>query len=317
MSIAEQLQETTALSPFIEDTFVQWAWDATSLGYLKTCPRLYWYTIIEGWRPKSDNIDLRFGGEVHKAVEHYHKGRAQKLTHDEALYDVILDTLYRIDGWNPDTETRAGKYKNRFTLLRTIVDYLDHYENDPASTVLKPNGEPAVELTFRIKLEFAPTDDASQPYELCGHIDRVVDFQENRFGLDTKTTTQTLGSYYFDQWEPNNQMTLYTIAVDALQSDAHVKGVVIDAIQVMQNETRCVRSITYRTQAQLTEWLEDLTYWLGVAQYYAHANYWPMNDTACPRCRFRDICSKDPAVREKFLEGNFVKGEQWNPLIPR
>ena len=44
--------------------------------------------------------------------------------------------------WSPDRESRAGKYKNRDTLLSLVVDYLDHFVDDPAQTHIMSNGKP-------------------------------------------------------------------------------------------------------------------------------------------------------------------------------
>jgi hypothetical protein len=38
-----KLQSGPAVSPFLPGTKIQFAWDSTSLGMLKTCPRLYQY----------------------------------------------------------------------------------------------------------------------------------------------------------------------------------------------------------------------------------------------------------------------------------
>lgn len=301
-------------SPFVEGTYRQWAWDATSLNALKDCPYLYKLEIIEGWRPKEDNIHFRFGGEVHTSFEQYHKLRADGIDHDEAVFHVIRELLFRIHGWDPDVETKAGKYKNRVSLVRTVVDYLDFYEEDAAKTYVV-NGKPAVELTFQFDSGIE-MGDSEQTYLMCGHLDRVVDFHGDLFVMDYKTTTTTPGSYYFEQYEPNNQMTLYTLASQVIL-EAPVKGVIIDAVQILIDSTRSVRSLTYRTESQLEEWREDLTYWFGLAEHYATHEHWPMNDRHCPRCKFREICSKAPEVREKFLESSFERGERWNPLKPR
>ena len=147
--------------------------------------------------------------------------------------------------------------------------------------------------------------------------------------MDHKTATTTLSGYYFDQWSPQNQMTLYTVASQVV-IDSPVKGVIINACQLMLDYeksgdygARFVRGFTYRTPDQLTEWLADLRYWLDAAERYAEADYWPMNDTSCDKfggCRFRDVCSKSPQVREQFLKTDFDKleeSERWNPLKSR
>jgi hypothetical protein len=141
--------------------------------------------------------------------------------------------------------------------------------------------------------------------------------------MDRKTTTQTLGDYYFAQYEPNNQMSLYTLAGKVVLGSP-VKGVIIDAAQIKVREPNVfIRGFTYRTPDQIEEWLEDLRITLQVAESYATAGYFPMNDTACDKfggCQFRGICSKSPQVRETFLKSDFVKlpeDERWNPLKVR
>jgi hypothetical protein len=319
---------TEVPSPFLPGTQIQVAWDSTSLGYLKTCPRLYQYTMLEGWASKDESVHLRFGIEYHHALQDYDLSRAANISHDDALHDVVQELLLRTGDWNPDHKT-----KNRECLVRTVVWYLDQFQEDKAETLILSDGKPAVEQSFRFELDWGPgnqplfkRDDGSireaVPYILSGHLDRVVTFNGELFVMDRKTTTMSLGSYYFAQFEPSNQMTLYSLAAKVVL-DAPVRGVIIDAAQIKTDATEFGRSFTFRSQDQLHEWLEDLHYWLALAEQYAIAGRWPMNDTACDKfggCRFREICSKSPAVRENFLEGNFVKLEEkdrWNPLRSR
>lgn len=300
--------------PFLPGSHVQYAWDSTSLGYLKTCPRLYYYTMIEGWRAREESIHLRFGIEYHRALQNYDISRAAGIKHDDAVFDVTRQLLLDTADFRPD-----DSIKNRGNLLRTVVWYLDQFENDPAQTVVLENGRPAVEVSFRFELEFGP-DAGVSPYLLCGHLDRIVLFNDELFVMDRKTTKSTPSAYYFNRFEPDNQMSLYTFA-SQVTLHSPVKGVIIDAAQVGVGFSRFTRGLTYRTPDQLDEWLNDLRYcWLPAAEQYAVQGYWPQNDTACDKfggCRFREICSKSPSVRDAFLKGNFEKGEPWNPLISR
>jgi len=326
----------TVQSPFLPGTKIQFAIDSTSLGYLKTCPRLYEYIMIEGWSPKDDSVHLRFGIEYHKALEEYDAYKLKGSNHDDALAECIRLLLHRVRDWDVDTSHRPGNYKNPRSIVQLVIDYLDHYKDDPAVTVIREDGTPATELSFRFELDWGPqyndipTGDGSeqsmpvsQPYLLCGHLDRVVDFNGSIFVMDHKTTTSALSSYFMDQWSPSNQMTLYSIAAQVILK-ATIKGVIIDGAQVLiEKPNAFARGFTFRTPDQLTEWLADLRYWLTMAENYATMSYWPMNDTSCDKfggCKFRNVCSKDPAVRERFLEADFVKlpeEERWNPLMTR
>jgi hypothetical protein len=310
-------------SPFIQGTCLQWAWDSTSLGALKTCPRKYQLSIVEGWRARDESVYLTFGILFHKAVEEYEYIRAEYTdvwNHAATLRSIVNFVMEKTVGWD------TGRTDlNRHNLIRSIVWYLDQFgENDPAKTITLESGKPAVELSFRMDLGWhtpmVRPPDAATTYVLCGHLDRVVSFIGGLYVMDHKTTRSTIGDYYFDRYEPNNQMTLYTIAAKVV-FHTPVKGVIIDGVQCAVGFSRFARGLTYRTDAQIQEWLKDLRYWIGQAEKFAADEYWPMNDTACFGCHFNQhdnkICAKDPAVRQAFLESAFDRSEPWNPLQTR
>lgn len=323
--------DSPAPSPFLPGTKIQYALDSTSLGYFKTCPRLYYYTIILGWQPKGQSIHLLFGQLYHEALHIYDIHRTQEYSHDDAVYQVVL-WLCSNRGDYPDvSEAKPSERAKSFeALLRTVIWYLDRYptEKDPAKTLTLENGKPACELSFRFELDWGPNSDWStgsgQPYILCGHLDRVVEFAGHPFVMDRKTTS-AVGPKYFDQWAPHNQMSLYTIAGQIVLG-APVRGVIIDAAEVKE-ETRnhpayseFFRGFTYRTKEQNEEWLEDLRGWTTEMETAATNNYWRMNDLSCDKyggCKFREVCSKSPSVRESFLKSQFERSEPWNPLKVR
>jgi len=341
-SVNESTLTTGTTSPFLPGTKAQYAWDSTSLGYIKTCPRLYQYVMLDGWAPRGESVHLRFGMEYHAALEQFDRLMADE-NHDReaAIRVVVRGLMERAADWTPDPATKAGRYKNRETLVALVVDYLDHFDPDPAETYIKSDGTPAVELSFRFELDWGPRAGEckdglepgdvgypgpsyeSQPYLLCGHLDRVVSFNDQLLVMDRKTTTTTLSGYYFNQYEPNNQMTLYTLAGKIIMG-APIRGVIIDAAQILLEKPNAfARGFTYRTEDQLEEWLADLRVLLENAERYAENDYWPMNDSSCDKfggCRYRDICSKSPSVRERFLAADFEKLEpdqRWNPLKSR
>lgn len=306
------------LSPFLPGTKIQWAWDSTSLGWLKECPRKYQYHMIEGYRGRAESVHLEYGILYHKALEDYDQWRYAGRDHDSAVRQVVLDLMGKTwrDGkpWRgsmslaPDDK---ASLKSRENLVRTVVWYLSKFKYDPAKTKMHPvTGKPMVELHFQFEIEGG--------YTLCGYLDRVVEFQEQPFVMDRKTTTSTLGSYYFEQFDPDNQMSLYTIA-SQVAFHTPVKGVIVDAAQIAVGFSRFVRSFVFKTADQIDEWMKDLMIWLDTARIYAERGYWPQNDKSCHKyggCAFRDICSKSPSVRDKFLDTHFQR-QPWNPLVPR
>lgn len=315
--------EPSAPSPFLPDTTVQYAWDSTSLGLFKTCPRLYQYTILEGWSSRDENTHLLFGAEYHSALEHFDHCLANGMDREAAVQDTVSKLVSRVWDWRPDPSTKAGRYKNRDSLVGLVVDYLDYFNPDPASTYIKSDGGPAVELTFGFDIDYSPEHDSSQLYKLCGHLDRVVSYDGQLYVMDRKTTTSTLGPYYFANFNPSNQMSLYTFA-GRVVLDTQIRGVIIDAAQIKLEEPNVfTRGFTYRTEAQLDEWQSDLRLTLDLAEHYALDGHYPQNDTSCDRfggCRFRSICSKDPHVRPNFLRSEFNQlppKDRWNALKVR
>lgn len=314
----------TTPSHFLPGTDIQFAWSSTGLGLLKTCPRLYQYTVIEGWGSRDESVHLRFGLEYHAALQDYAVARAEEETHEDAIRTCIRRLHSRVWDWNPDRNARAGKYKNRETIVGLVLDYLDHFIDDPAETFTLDDGSPAVELPFKFELDWGPQAQASQPYLLCGHLDRVVNYTDHLFVMDRKTSISTLSGYYFNQFSPSNQMTLYTLA-GKIMLNSPIKGVIIDAAQVLLEKPNAFqRGFTYRTDDQLDEWLVDLRYWLHNAEAYATNHYWPQNDTSCDKfggCKFREVCSRSPQVREQYLKATFDKLDRLetaaNPFFDR
>jgi hypothetical protein len=266
--------------------------------------------MIEGYTPKKMGLHLFFGLIYHEGLESYDRLKAEGIDHETAIRRVVRLVLGRT--WVEDKPWDSeDQYKSRATLLRSVVWYLEQYQNDPAKTFILANGKPAVELSFKMELDEGVGD---KPYVLSGHIDRVVDFAGETYVMDHKTTKSALSRTYYNSYEPDNQMSLYTLATQVV-FNAQVRGVIIDAAQIGVNFTRFDRGITLRTEQQLEEWLVDAKRWFKLAEYFAKENYWPTNDKACKFCDFRNVCSKDPGVRHMFLT-DFEK-RQWNPLKPR
>lgn len=289
---------------------LQVAWDSTSLGLLKTCPRKYYLTMIENWNTKNQSLHLDFGIFYHKALEEFDKAKAEGVSHDNATYIAVRTAL------EISKKFIGDNYKNRQTLVRAITWYLEHFRDDGATTVILRNGKPAVELSFKMELPLISPD--GEPYLACGHLDKAVHWQGGVYIVDRKTTKGQLGSIYFDQYSPNNQMSMYSMAGKVvLEQDA--AGIIIDAVQIAVGFCRYARGICNRTKGQLDEWLEETLQWIKMAERFAETGSWPMNETACGMyggCHFRPVCSKDPAVRHNFLEADFIK-RMWNPLEVR
>lgn len=307
---------------------LQLAWDSVSSGALKKCPRYYELTIIEGYGNYGIDYsgdDAHFGILFHSACEIYEHQRAVGADHNSAInygvYCLLINTwdFIRKRPWISGEPTKTRK-----TLVRSFILYCDQHENDPIETNVLENGEPAIEVSFRLDLsEIDGTFQApdGSPYLLCGHMDKIGTRLSDgvSFVMDKKTTRHYLNDEYFAQYTPDNQISIYSIAgrIIALRE---IKGVIIDGVQVQVTSNDFKREEIPRSESQLTEWLTDFSYKLRENERYVADNYWPQNDRACGYgrfpCRMRDICKRPPEERQDLLNAFYTR-RTWDPLIPR
>lgn len=342
-------------SPFADGvtgpTHFQIAWDSTSLGLFKECPRKYYYQIILGWRPKGESVHLKFGQLYHSGMEAYDHFAASigKLDggltdeeHNAGIRSALLHVLRQaatyekcevcggsghIDGDGLACEMCNGKgktflhgwrsedpYKNMWTLCRSIVWYLDAFRGRPLRTMTLRNGKPAVEVSFY----FDGGQINGTDFGFCGHFDRMAENPEegNRKSIhDRKTTKGQLNAKYWKSFNPHNQFGLYT-AASSIHFENPVWGITVDAAQVLINGTAFQRQFIPFPPALVNEYLEEANIYISLAYRYAEMGKWPRNDKSCGNyggCPFIDVCSKSESFRQNWLESDYTI-QHWNPL---
>jgi hypothetical protein len=301
---ATALRADPASDP-LDDDGNYWAWSATLLETFKACPRLFFYNFVAGVRPAGLSVHLTFGEIYHAALELYDRERSSGRTHEDATIHAVAYAMRASADWRSDNPA-----KNRETVVRSVVWYLDEFADDPLETAQLADSQPAVELSFRLEL--------TERVVLAGHLDRVVLYQGDSYVSDRKTTSSALSAYYFSRYEPDTQMSLYTAASRIIYK-APVKGVIIDAAQVGVTFTRFARTFTFRNDEQLNEFLAAAKWWIGQVPA-AKAAGWPMNEASCSRyggCAFRNVCSRVARVRPAILAGPEFEPSTYNPLEMR
>lgn len=306
---------------------LQLAVDSTSLGAFKTCPRYYYYSVVCGLVPRVESPHLTFGLLLHGGRERYDHGRAKGQNHESALAGALAWALR--ETWDRELHRPASwgtPEKNRGTLVRTLVWYLDQYgPSDAFETVRLADGRPGVELHFGFHSGYQ-TKLTGEPVVFCGWLDRLASLDGATYVLDVKTTKSALGPHWFDGFTPGNQFSMYALA-GQIAFETPVRGVVVDGVQVGAGFARFQRGLVPRPESVLAEWLGGAYRWLEQMEVAVSripesgdpAQAWPMNDTACDKyggCRFRDVCGRAPDQRRARLEADF-KRRVWNPLATR
>jgi hypothetical protein len=297
---------------------LQLAIDSTSLGAFKKCPRFYQLSIIEGYRPRVESVHLTWGILAHSTIEHYHHFRAEDADHETALRGAIrflLKATWRNGSpWQSDHPT-----KNRFTLLRSMIFYLDRFgSSDPIQTIHLSNGKPAVELSFRFDSELK-TLSTQETILLCGHLDRLGTLNDTPYVVDFKSTQYSLSSEWFAKFTPFNQFTIYILAGRVVWK-VPVNDLIVDGCQTTAMTTRFQRGLVTRSDYQLEDWRKGFQFTIREMERCAIKNYWPQRETSCDLyggCDFRGVCSqKTPEASQQMLDGMFHR-RIWDPLQVR
>ena len=211
----------------------------------------------------------------------------------------------------------GDKIKNRHSLVRLIVWYIEEQSEDMSSGMHPykfPNGKAAVELSFKYPLQLK--NKYGETYILAGHLDSIMTNGVENFISDNKSTKNTISAAYWKQFSPNTQVDIYDMSGSLLYPELNLKGVLIEAAQIMIDGARFASQPFYRNESQRQELLDDLTFWINLAEKFAEENYWPMNRVNCKMCAYNGICNKEPAKRDMYLKADF-KQQKWNPLLER
>lgn len=153
--------------------------------------------------------------------------------------------------------------------------------------------------------------------EYGGIIDLIVQFgsaQSTIYVVDHKTTSQ-LGSTYFLQFNPNNQITGYCWGAEQL-SNSKVAGAIINALCMTTAGNMKVgsetRSITSRTQADYIEFRSDVIWKCNAIATARRTGVWPKSTDQCQgkygMCGYHSIhVLGDESERQLRRETDYVK----------
>ena len=264
-------------------------------------------------------MHLTFGLLIHGAREQYEHARSAEQDHETSLARAVRWSLEQTwdaglgRGWASDHPT-----KNRLTLVRSVVWYLDEFgAGDSMETIQLADGKPAIEVSFKFDsgLRAAATD---EQIFFCGHLDRIARFSDQLYVVDIKTTGSTISSKFFSDFTPGNQFSMYALA-GQVGLALPVRGVIVDGMQIAAGFTRSLRGLVNRSNSQLNEWLAEAGWWTRQMSDCAERADWPQNDKNCHMyggCQFRSVCSRSPGARQIELDQHFTK-RVWDPTVAR
>ena len=278
---------------------IQKIWDTSSLSSFLSCPRMYNWTNLQGYKSKTYGMATGFGSAVHEGLEVLDIQKFKGATKDEAVVAAIKHVLLE---FGESLNLSEDKARGLTAALRAVTWRAEEFWEDLFEIATMPDGEPCLEQRFEVPF-------GNGEYRFSGRIDKVVQLEGKLYLCDVKTTKTTLNSNYFGNFMPNNQVFSYLWAArEVLGLD--VAGFIIDAVQTGVHFTRFDRSVYNVPTDLIMEWYKDAMHTLDTSTNYFNKQYYPADFTACNNyggCRFKEVCSASPDRRNLFLDNDFDK----------
>lgn len=290
--------------------------DNFALTMFQACPAKFMLRIKEGYTSRRKSAALGFGGSFHAGLAEWYRTGSKV-----AMLKAVEDTWP--DGMPSDD------YRTKQKCVETLLAYVKEYPAETFKVIQLPSG-PLIEQSFTLPTGMflpcelcwhndrsEPTDTncancgaPKEPIEYGGILDGGVEFSGSVFTLEHKTTSQ-LGSTFFYQFRPNNQVSGYTWALGLLTGQ-RVGGTLINAVGVYKSSApKFERQITVRSDEELTEWMHSVYKTCVAIRECERTGEWPLFTVACTmygRCEFHPVHVLPHArQREAVLEQDYVR----------
>lgn len=277
-----------------------------------------------GWTTRRRSGALGFGGALHEGLAVWYR------TGNIGAAVAIIN-----DKW-PDN-LPSDDYRTKEKCIQVMLEYARQYQHEPFKVIVAGD-KPMIEIAFTLDTgmfldcigyegedgvweagcgsHWIPGSDTCsgcgrqlEPIEYGGIMDGVVEFGPQVYVLEHKSTSQ-LGSTYFNQFKPNNQVTGYVWAAQQM-SGKRVGGALINAIGVYKvGATKFERKPTSRSESEITEWLENVRIECNsIRRHEVHGEF-PFRTTACTMyglCEYHAVhVLPEGTARERRLELDYV-----------
>jgi hypothetical protein len=285
--------------------------DSTAMMAYKTCPTLYFFQIVLGFRPKQDAPYFAFGAAYHKFREHLERFVVEGKTEQEAF---LLALQIAVDHAAKHLPSQISDTKWDFlTVERLKTSCGEAFKHWLAERINGKIKVIAYEQPFTLQM-----DDGTW---IAGRADQIVEWNRELWGRDFKTSSKT-GPWYSRGLEPNDQFTRYTWAESKLRGwnpndpktqPLQVKGQIVEVLfNDKKNGPKIEVYTTTRTQSQLKRWEREHHFWKEMIDKSRDEDMYPMNEKSCSFCPFHSVC-KAPTESGKMSQlKTYFKVQPWD-----
>ena len=207
---------------------IQKIWDTSSLSSFLSCPRMYNWTNLQGYKSKTYGMATGFGSAVHEGLEVLDIQKFKGATKDEAVVAAIKHVLLE---FGEALNLSEDKARGLTAALRAVTWRAEEFWEDLFEIATMPDGEPCLEQRFEVPF-------GKGEYRCSGRINKFVQQEGKLYLCDVKTTKTTLKSNYFSNFMQNNQVFSHLSASREVRG-LEVAGCIIEVVQLGSPFTRC------------------------------------------------------------------------------
>lgn len=255
--------------------------DNSQLQEFKNCQYRYWLKYVLGYKKRQlgeSEHDANFGSAIHSALESYYQS---------SEWQGIQDSFTKLYPDQLQEDDLAKTQQNGITILRA---YIDHYrEQDKRFKVLACEETDTFEIAPGIRYKVK--------------IDLIVENLEQGgiYVMDHKTTGKSFDYRYWNQFEPNSQLTGY-VAYAKFRFGS-CSGAYINGIRLGYRQRKYLdqpagfyyefqRQLFNRNQLQIDNWRLDVLRWIAQMDRAKMFGY-GKNMSQCTYCTFNPICKAE------------------------
>lgn len=303
--------------------------DNSSTERIDTCQRSAEYYLSRRKEANRDKPALKFGGILHKILEHRYRHIDKPVS--DLKHDLIDIASAEFSKYTPPD----GDYRNFATAVDAIEHYSSIYPFEPFDLV-ELNGVPAVEVPFACPLATVDINSDMMIWDgpttkvvyvtrihimWKGKIDIVLRREGRLYGMDHKSTSM-MGPTYFQDFVLSGQVYGYAWALQQLINETPhgfiINGLGVRAPTKTGKKLEFTRFTVVIYPELLAEWYTDTVTKLVDFFEMARRGYFPKQTKWCAgkygMCEYHNVCTLSPAMRETMLSTNEFKDVTWDPL---
>lgn len=277
-----------------------------------TCPRMFFYRDVLGWRSTAPNNHLIFGEAWHEAQEHLLINGYKEI--EDAM--MLFMAKYR-EELGPETDDLFAP-KTPAKAEAALKEYAREYGND----LLKWD---VLYTEIAGSVMISPTD------IMYFRMDSILRERDSGkyLSLDHKTGSRK-GSSWTDKWALAMAIGLYTHVLYCLYPKDEVKGVQIRGTFFYKSKPVEFEDVPcWKSPNQMDTWLWNTNWWYNLLKHNFELlsecsdsddvmMAFPMNCESCTKyfgCAYHDFCTAWPNPLQKCDQPPLgFKQEFWNPL---